>query len=106
MTDGEEIDLFERQAMLPTDVSVSVSVLIALLAGCVAQPVVVRPIGESRYTLHYVKLPVDTVPHMRRQLTESARELCPAGYTERREYPDPTLIPSHELMWDIECGRT
>ena len=92
--------------MLPTDVSVSVSALIALLAGWAAQPVAVQPTGESSYTLHYIKLPVDTVPHMRRQLTESARELCPAGYTERREYPDPALIPSRELMWDIECGKT
>jgi hypothetical protein len=92
--------------MLPTDVSISVSVLIALLAGCAAEPVAVRPTGESSYTLHYVKLPVDTVPHMRRQLTQSAREVCPGGYTERREYPDPTVVPSRELVWDIECGNT
>lgn len=92
--------------MLPIDISVSVSILIALLAGWVAQPVVVRPTGGSNYTLLYIKLPVDTVTHMRRQLTESAREICPAGYTERREYPDPTLIPSRTLMWDVECGKT
>jgi hypothetical protein len=92
--------------MLPTDVSVSVSIVIALLVGCMAQPVAVQPTGGAGYTLRYIKLPVDTVPHMRRQLTESAREVCPAGYQERREYPDPTLIPSRELMWDIECGKT
>ena len=92
--------------MLPTDISVSVSVLIALLAACAGQPVGVRPTGERSYTLRYVKLPVDTVPNMRRQLTESAREVCPDGYKERRELPDPTLIPSRDLMWDIECGKT
>jgi hypothetical protein len=43
---------------------------------------------------------------MRRQLTQSAREVCPGGYTERREYPDPTVVPSRELVWDIECGNT
>ena len=92
--------------MLPTDVSVSVSVLIAFVAGCAAEPIVVQPRGESKYTLLYTKLPVDTVGHMRRQLSESAREICPAGFTERREYPDPTAIPSRELRWDIECGET
>ena len=90
--------------MLPTEISISVSALIALLAGCAAQPVVVRPTGESSYTLHYVKLPVDSVPHMRRQLAASARDVCGGGYTETREYPDPTAVPSQTLMWDIECG--
>lgn len=92
--------------MLPSDLSISITVLVALLGSCAAQPVDVHPAGKDKYTLRYFKQPIDTVPHMRRQLTHSALEICRGEYREMREYPDPMRVPSRQLTWDIECGKT
>ena len=90
--------------MLQTSVTVSFHALIALLAGCTMQPVDVQPVSDGRYTLMYHKQPIDSVPHMREALTLAAEEVCHGAYAARREYPNPTLVPSRTLRWDIECG--
>ncbi len=92
--------------MLPTNSIISIHVLIGLLTSCAAHPIVIKPTGQDRFTLLYVKRPIDSVVHMRRVLAETAQELCPDGYAQRREYPDPTFLPSPELRWDIECLKS
>jgi hypothetical protein len=90
--------------MLQTSVTISIHALIALLAGCAMQPVVVQPVSDGHYTLLYYKAPIDSVPHMREALTGAAEEVCNGAYTAKREYPNPTVVPSRTLRWDIECG--
>jgi hypothetical protein len=92
-------------AVLPTYSIISIHVLIGLLTSCAAHPVVVQPGGQNRYTLLYTKRPIDSVVHMRRELADAAAALCQGGYRQTREYPDPTELPSRELLWDIECRR-
>jgi hypothetical protein len=90
--------------MLQTSFTISVHALNALLAGCAMQPVVVQPVADGKYTLLYYKTPIDSVPHMREALTGAAEEVCGGFYRAKREYPNPTQVPSRTLRWDIECG--